>query len=142
MQVRGHGSAPGVPHGFTSHRGFLMVQLSTVGVFPHRGRLLHFPSGESSPTGGGHCTAHLMSPSPPEEIILFSTGWVFPHRGRSSHSPHGESPPLGGDRCTPHWGSRQVLKGCQALTGCVIRNPQPSAQSYEGSWSSSTEQQK
>ena len=98
----------GSTRGFTSHWGFLIVQLSIVGVFPHRGRSLHSPSGESFPTGGGHRTAHLGSPSPPEdEIILFSTGGVFPHRGsptshmgglshsgRPLHSPLGESPSL------------------------------------------------
>ena len=94
--------------GFPSHWGFLIAQLSIVGVFPHRGRSFHSPWEESFPTGGGHRTAHLGSPSPPEdEIILFSTGGVFPHRGsptfhmgglshrgRPLHSPLGESPSL------------------------------------------------
>ena len=113
--------------GFPSHWGFLIAQLSIVGVFPHRGRSFHSPWEESFPTGGGHRTAHLGSPPPPEdEIILFSTGGVFPHRGsptshmggpsyrgRPLHSPLGESPSLKrlpspngsckhGIRTTPH----------------------------------------
>ena len=125
MQERGHGTAPGVPHGFTSHWGFLIVQLSIVGVFPHRGRSFHPPSGESFPTGGGHRTAHLGSPPPPEdEIILFSAGGVFPHRGsptshmggpshmgRPLHSPLGESPSL------------KRLSSLDGLCKYGIRNP-------------------
>jgi hypothetical protein len=94
-------SPPGVPYGSTPHRGSLsppgeIVPLPIGGVFPHRGRSLHSPPGESFPTGGDHS---------------LRTRGVFPHRGRSSHSPHGESLPTGGDHSTPHWGSRSPLEG-------------------------------
>jgi|AntAceMinimDraft_11_1070367.scaffolds.fasta_scaffold49035_1 hypothetical protein len=109
-------SPPGVPYGSTPHRGSLslpgeIVPLPIRGVFPHRGRSLHSPPGESFPTGGDHFTPHWGSLSPQGEIIQLPTWGVSPHTGRPFHLPLGESLPVGGELFTPYRGSLPLTGG-------------------------------
>jgi hypothetical protein len=104
-------SLSGVPHSSTPHRGSLSPHGETVplpigGVFPHRGRSLHLPPGESFPTGGDHFTLHRVILSPQGEIALLPPWGSFPHRGSGPfYSPLGELLPFGGELPTPRRGS-------------------------------------